>query len=298
MTDNKRYNMWQVEMVVPLEDLPVFESALEEYFDVLLMSEIEKGENAGKWKVGAINNGEIDEAKLSTLVSLASIATGIDEPKIEITEVEDKDWLKESLISFPPVTAGRYYIYGSHIKEAPPADKTPIMINAATAFGSGEHQTTKGCLLAIDDFAKYRDFNNVLDMGCGSGILSIAAAKSFKCPVLAVDIDEESVRVTTENAEKNGVSDYIKTETGDGYKSPSVNLSAPYDLIVANILARPLTEMAEDLAANLAPDGVAVISGLLVNQESWVLEAHQKHGLKLVKHYRENDWSALVIKHN
>ena len=96
MTDNKRYNMWQVEMVVPLEDLPVFESALEEYFDVLLMSEIEKGENAGKWKVGAINNGEIDEAKLSTLVSLASIATGIDEPKIEVS-VKESGTVKEKI---------------------------------------------------------------------------------------------------------------------------------------------------------------------------------------------------------
>jgi ribosomal protein L11 methyltransferase len=178
-----------------------------------------------------------------------------------------------------------------------PKGFTPLQIDAATAFGSGEHETTQGCIQAFKKLKKKYDFKNGLDMGCGSGILAIALTKLWpKIKMTAIDIDLESVTVTRRHAEMNGVSKKIKSEAGDGYRVPLVKKNAPYDIVAANILANPLIEMAPALNAVLKPGGIAVLSGLLGRQQAAVVAAHKKQGLKLIDSEEIGEWRALVLQ--
>lgn len=298
--NEEKTNLWQIKATVSAKGLPFYEESLGEISSAVMFNEIETGEEKDKWILEAICEQEPNANLLSLLWQNAASATEEEAPAYTVSALPDRNWLKENLSRFKPVSVGRYYIYGSHIKEAPPEDKISLCIDAATAFGSGEHQTTKGCLLALDDLANDESFQpqKILDMGCGSGILSLAAAKTYHKPILAVDIDEESVRVTTESALRNQVTDYITAEVGDGYKKGSVTKNACYDLIFANILAKPLVSMAQDLQKHLSDGGVAVLSGMLTEQEEWVLEAHCQQGLKLKKRYQIDEWSTLIVGKN
>ena len=149
--------------------------------------------------------------------------------------------------------------------------------------------------MAMEEISHFRRPKNILDMGCGSGILGLAAALTFKTNVMAADIDPESVRVTKQNAKNNHLARYITARAGNGYKPVIIRSKAPYDLVFSNILARPLTLMAKDLASVLAPDGLAVLSGLLNRQEEWVLSAHRRVGLHLKKRYRLEGGSTLIV---
>ena len=202
--------------------------------------------------------------------------------------------------NFPPVTIGRFFVYGSHVKQETPAGLIPLQIDAATAFGSGEHETTKGCMLSFDWMVeqglKADTPLNALDMGCGSGILAIAITKVWQnAKVTAIDIDPESVVVTNRHAELNGAGAVITTAAGDGYNTPRCQQNAPYDLIAANILAGPLIAMAPQLNAVLKPGGYAVLSGLLGRQQVEVTAAHVAEGLKPVHALELGDWRALTF---
>ena len=287
---NTSYDAFDLKIVVPQDAVPLFERALDPLASALLASLIEKGAQKGNWELQAIFETKPDVVQLDTALMIAADAAGIEKPDYVLNPVPHKNWLRESLLSFKPVEIGSYYIYGSHITTPPPADKIALEIDAATAFGSGEHQTTQGCLMGLMDLN--RSFNAVLDMGCGSGILAMAYAKTFHRPVDAVDIDPESVLVTQQNAALNGLADLITVWESVGYEK----VSRSDDLIFANILARPLMDMAHDLYAHLNPGGLAILSGFLYRQERWVLKAHEKAGLKFVKRYRVNGWSTLVVQ--
>jgi ribosomal protein L11 methyltransferase len=197
--------------------------------------------------------------------------------------------------NFPPIHTGAFFVYGSHYKDPVPAGLIPLKIDAATAFGSGEHETTRGCLLALE-YLRDNKFKNGLDMGCGSGILAIAMTKLWpQIKVTAVDIDPESVVVTKRHSMMNNVSN-IHVEAGDGYRTPVVGKNAPYDIVTANILANPLIAMAPDLAAALTPGGYAVLSGLLRRQREDVVTAHTKQGLSLIKTTEMGEWQTLILK--
>ena len=227
---------------------------------------------------------------LKTVLQVAADGAGICLPTVEVQPMENKNWLVECYQSFKPIQIGKYYIYGSHIDEMPPVDLISLKIDAATAFGTGEHQTTHGCLTALNDL----DFEpeKVIDVGCGSGILSMAYAKTFNKKVDAVDIDPESVRVATNNAKINGLDGLMNVWLSNGYES----VSETYDLVLCNILARPLMDMASDLKKHLNTGGLAILSGFLTRQERWVLKAHTDIGFEFVKRYRINGWSTLVVK--
>lgn len=244
-------------------------------------------------------NRALIEAAVALLVDGAS-------PSVILDQVLQRDWVSENQAGFPPLRAGRFFIHGSHYRGAVPGGTIPIVIDAATAFGTGEHATTRGCLLALEMVAKkYRRREpsslegerkiKILDMGCGTGILAIAATKRWHRDVLATDIDPESVRVTRVNAAVNRVSGAIRTEVSPGYRHPEIARQAPYDLVFANILARPLMEMAPELARVLAPGGMAVLSGLLARQEVAVLSAHREQGLYLVARIAIEGWHTLVV---
>lgn len=222
---------------------------------------------------------------------------GILLPAYEMQFLQSDDWLTENVIKFAPVETKDFVVYGIHEKEVDTKGKIGVKVYAATAFGS-EHQTTKSCLEAIADIDELRtDVKTVLDVGTGSGVLAIAAAKLWKnAKIVAVDIDDESVIVAKQNAEDNSVKSQIEVAYSDGYSSEIVKKNAPYDVIFANILARPLIAMAEDMAKSLKKGGYAVISGFIDEQVEWVVGEHEKYGLKLKKLYELDNWRAALLE--
>lgn len=215
-----------------------------------------------------------------------------------VEELQDRDWLAESYRALPPFTVGGFYIYGSHYTGEKPDDKIPLLIEAATAFGSGEHGTTSRCMLAIEH-VKESGFSprNILDMGCGSGILAAAAAKLWPdVPVHAADNDPECVIVTQRHLESNGIENVIAYQS-EGYDEFSpVWDKAPYDFIIANILAGPLIEMAEEQSRALAHGGYLILSGTLQEQAARVLAAYTPHGLGLAGEFPGDEWMTLLLK--
>lgn len=215
---------------------------------------------------------------------------------VHVALLPDVDWIKLSQEGLPPVRAGRFFVYGAHDAGEVPRGVLPIRIEAGLAFGTGHHETTALCLGALSDLAKKRRYANVLDLGCGTGLLAIGAAKLWKQRVIASDIDPVAVDVTRENARANDVASLVSASVADGLASPALAGNAPYDLIIANILAEPLTRLAPSIARALAPGGSLVLSGLLRWQENLVLCFYRPHGLVLRATRRENAWSALVLE--
>jgi ribosomal protein L11 methyltransferase len=284
---------WQIQIPAHLDTINILEEAFE---DVALANlSFETDEAAKQWVVDIITDIPPEAIAIENRLALIAGMHKITTPSFTVRPLEIKDWQSEVEKSFTPLHVGNFYIYGSHIKEPPPISKIAIQVNAGLAFGSGEHATTSGCLVALAQLAKRRHFVRPLDMGCGSGILAIAAAKLWHVPVIGVDIDPVSIAVSESNAMRNRVTALTRFEVSNGYQSNIINSNAPYDLIVANVLARPLVKMAPALAAHLAPGGVAVLSGLLGFQERQVLSAHLSQGLRLLSRIKRGEWHTLVL---
>jgi ribosomal protein L11 methyltransferase len=213
-----------------------------------------------------------------------------------IDRVPDKDWLAESRKGLPEFRAGPFFFYGSHFKGKVPKNLIGLEIDAGMAFGTGRHETTKGCLLAVAKLAKSRKFKKPLDVGTGTGILAFGVARLCKVDVIAGDNDADAVRVAKENAALNQLSKQVRILKSDGYRAKAIRDNAPYDLVTANILANPLIQLAPSLARVLAKDGRAVLSGLLNEQAKDVLGAHEAVGLTLDFRLRLGDWSVLVLR--
>lgn len=269
------------------EELSFF---MDEYFDVVAVNYTDDGLEE---YVGYANNS-FSAADLEQQAQ----SKGLTLPPYTTEFLERKNWLKENVIKFAPVEVEDFIIYGIHEKNIPASDKVTLRIYAATAFGS-EHQTTKSCLKALSrlnhENAKH---TKILDMGTGSGILALAAAKLWQnqTHITAVDIDPEAVAVTNQNAIDNHLETYLSTAVSDGYNSDLVQNNAPYDIIFANILARPLISMAPQLYSALAPKGYCILSGFVDEQEDWVIGEHQKLGLKLVELYKLDNWRAALME--
>jgi len=215
--------------------------------------------------------------------------------EVHVALLPDTDWIKLSQEGLPPVRAGRFFIYGAHDEGCVPRGVIPIRIEAGMAFGTGHHETTALCLAALSDLAKRRRFANVLDLGCGTGLLAIGAAKLWRLRVIASDIDPVAIEVTRQNAQANDEAPLIHAVVADGLTSPALAARAPYDLVLANILAEPLTRLAPDITRALTPGGIAVLSGLLHWQENLVLSFYRTLGLTLRRIRRDGPWSALLL---
>ncbi len=215
-----------------------------------------------------------------------------------ISQLPDEDWTSLSQAGLPPVEAGRFFIYGSHDADnIPEHTPFPIRIDAGLAFGTGHHGTTKGCLLAFEDLIKDKTPNwpaTILDLGCGSGVLAIAAAKSLNRDVLASDIDKDAVDVTLENARINAAADHIHAVQADGIPS-SAEGTDKFDLIFANILAGPLMVLAPDIVAALTGAGHVILAGPLDEQADNVISCYQDHGLSLKRRASVNGWTILTM---
>ena len=215
---------------------------------------------------------------------------------VDVAAVPDQDWVRLSQEGLPPVRAGRFFVHGAHDRGTVPPAVIPLRIEAGLAFGTGHHESTALCLTLISELVRRRRFTRLLDLGCGTGVLAIAMARLWRSRVIAADIDPIAVDVTRDNARANETAPCIRAITADGLLNPAIRARAPYELIIANILAGPLTRLAPSIAAALAPSGWVVLSGLLKWQENLVLSFYRPQGLKLRARRRDGNWSALLLE--
>ncbi len=293
----KPTHIFRVSTVVHCRAADAVSAALEPHLDSIAWTADEDDPDL-EAKITGFASGPPDEARMMMAVTAAAAAMGIAVPEIEIAEIETRDWVADNLHEFPPLMAGRFFIHGREFEGQVPAGQIALRVPAAAAFGSGDHGSTQGCLLALDGYTGPVP-HSVLDMGCGSGILAIAAAKMFPSlaggRIVAADIDPQSVTITEENAVANGVAGSIRAVRSIGYRHPMIR-HRRYDLIFANILARPLMRMAGDLARHLEPGGTAVLAGLLSPDANRVLAAHRAQGLHLVRKIDVGEWTTLVLR--
>lgn len=284
--------LWRALVTVPDSEAAAAASeALGEFGAVSIFEE----KPGGPWSVEGLTTSPPDRASTAARLALAWLQLAGSPPVPRWERVPATDWVSLNQSSFPPLAIGGCFIYGSHHRARVPAGRIGLLIDAATAFGTGEHATTRGCLLALDATARIGRARRILDMGTGTGILALAAAKRWHRRVAAFDIDPEAVRVAAHNARRNGVARLVRVRQSAGYRHRAVGRAAPFDLIFANILARPLELMARDLQRNLAPGGIAFLSGLLPWQEGSVLAAHRLRHLHLHARLVIDGWSTLVL---
>jgi ribosomal protein L11 methyltransferase len=248
----------------------------------------------GRWDVTVHFADAPDQALVRELVTNTAgeeIAKGV-----AFDTVEAKDWVKASLEDLVPVPAGRFVVHGQHDRARVPPNKLGIEIEAALAFGTGHHGTTRGCLLLLDHVLKAYRPRRVLDLGTGTGVLAIAAAKALHEKVLASDIDPPSVKVARENARLNVSGNWVKAIRATGFSAPQFAQSRPFDLVLANILANPLRQLATPMVRHLAPSALVILSGLLTHQAASVIAAYRARGLVPLRHLRIEGWSSLLLR--
>jgi ribosomal protein L11 methyltransferase len=248
----------------------------------------------GRWDVALHFAEAPDQALVREQVS--SAAGGDIAKTIAFDAVEAKDWVKASLEDLAPVPAGRFVVHGAHDRARVPQNKLSIEIEAALAFGTGHHGTTRGCLLLLDHVLKAGQPRRVLDLGTGTGVLAIAAAKALQGQVLASDIDLPSVKVARENARLNGTGNRVQAIRATGFAAPDFAGRGPFDLVLANILANPLRQLAGPMSQHLAPSAFVILSGLLTPQAASVIAAYRARGLVPVRHLKIEGWSSLLLR--
>jgi ribosomal protein L11 methyltransferase len=249
----------------------------------------------GRWDITVHFAEAPDQVSIRDLVGLA--AGGEVAADIAFDIVEAKDWVKATLDELVPVRAGRFMVHGQHDRAKVPPNKLGIEIEAALAFGTGHHGTTRGCLLLLDHVLKARRPHRVLDLGTGTGVLAIAAAKALHHKVLASDIDPPSVRVARQNARLNAAGNWVQVVRATGFSAPQFAAHGPFDLVLANILANPLRLLATPMTRHLAPSASVILSGLLTHQAPGVIAAYRARGLKPVRHLKIEGWSSLLLRY-
>ena len=238
---------------------------------------------------------DFDEEAEMTERFAALVGDAYPELAINREIIPDVDWIARSLEGLQPVHAGRFVVHGSHDRGKARSGEIAIEIDAGQAFGTGHHGTTAGCLEIIEKVMRARQPRKVLDLGTGSGVLAIAARKLAPARVLATDIDPVATRVARENVRLNGIASGITLETATGFHSTAFRRHGPFDLIIANILARPLMRMAPQVAQHLAPGGQVVLSGILANQRWKVIAAYNGAGLRHVRTIWRNGWVTIHL---
>lgn len=287
-----RAETYRLSLSLPPETAQRLALVLEELFAAAppVVSIYERKE-APVWGCDAYFESAPDRKLIETALDAVAPGTPYD-----IEPMVPTDWVSVVQRELSPVIAGRYFIYGSHDRARASRRAGDIEIDAGQAFGTAHHATTGGCLLALDRLFKRHAFRHVLDLGTGTGLLAIASARSLKRPVLASDIDPIAVRIARENAVLNEAGTLVTAIEADGLNAPSLRQGAPYDLLIANILAAPLRQLAGDMRRSTRRGSRLVLSGLL-GEQSPALEAHfRAHGFRLEWRFPLEEWMTLVLK--
>ena len=256
--------------------------------ETLTYSILEEDEDRDVWRIDAFPTEEAERAAVSELLA------GFPDLRVATEKLADADWLAMALSGLPPVRAGRFFVYGAHDRGLAPASTVNLRIEAGAAFGTGHHGTTVGCLLAFHQLLKAERFPRVLDVGCGTGVLAIAAARTGSEVALGTDIDRVSVRIANENARLNRAE--AQFVHAAGLDDAKVRSGGPYDLVFANILAPPLVALAGDIKRALRPGGTAILSGLLRTQERRVSAAYLSRGFRMARRLHRDAWATLILQ--
>ena len=252
----------------------------------------EMEDDSGVWEIGAYFIEAPDE------IALAILAAAYGAKDFAVSELPETDWVAHVRRELHPVEAGRFYVYGSHDADTVPEGSIPLLIEAAMAFGTGHHGTTKGCLEAVDKlFTDGVSPEKVADIGCGTAVLAIAAAKVLDRKVMASDIDPQAVEVAAANARANGVGDRVACIEAAGFEHPELRENGPYDIVFANILKGPLVDLAPHMAANTAPSGHVILSGILNPQADEVIAAYEGQGFNLRSRDEIGEWTTLTLQY-
>ncbi len=287
--------LWAVRFDLPAATPPLLLAAIENVFEPFALS-VSRFERRGgaQWRIEATFDVEPDAPAFAR--SLHAILKR--DPKLAVRRIPQRNWLAEIARQMPGVRAGRFFVHGSHVAGPSPRGTVALTVDPGLAFGTGHHETTAGCLRALDRLARRgRRFRSVLDLGCGTGVLAMAVAHLWDdASVLAADNDPAAVTVAREAIAANDLARRIRTARSEGYRAAAVREGAPYDLVIANILAGPLIALADGLGRHTKPGSVAVLAGLLRAQEQAILEAHARVGFRLIDRRLEGDWPILVLE--
>lgn len=283
----------QLSVALTKEQAYALVDAVSEREDLALTASAHENEETGEWIFEATCDSPPDVEAFDQLAR--DVLGGAVDFTVEHIDPEI-NWVAKSLEGLAPVIAGGFYVYGSHETGPIPDGLTPMKIDAAQAFGTGHHETTTGCLEAIEALLVDRTPARMIDIGTGTGVLAIALAKRLEAVILATDIDPIAVTTTVENAVENGVGGQIDAIEAAGLDHDAIQARAPYDLVVANILAGPLTELAPGVGAITQPGGTAILSGILNTQADGVIAAYEAAGFALKDHLRRKDWTTLVLE--
>jgi len=250
--------------------------------------ELEDG--SGEWEVGAYFIEQPDE------ISLLLLENAFDAAGFVISEIPETDWVAKVKRELSPVEAGRFFVCGKHDLKKTPTDRVGLLIEASMAFGTGHHGTTKGCLLALDKiFAHTKIIKNVIDIGCGTAVLAMAVGKISSAKIMASDVDPIAVQVALANLKANNLENRINCIEAMGFDDFRIKSRAPYDLIFANILKRPLIDLAPDVRSHMSSGGQAIISGILYEQAEEIIDVYQQNDLLVFDRINIGEWVTLTV---
>lgn len=272
------------------------------YPEPTAVSHFEDKKDSDRWTTSAHYLEHPDKANIvEQITNILNVSP--ESYELEISKVENIDWVSHVQKGLKPVRAGRFFIHGSHDNDKAKNEPYPILIDAAQAFGTAHHGTTEGCLKAISEIAEIQEPNNILDLGAGSGILAIAASKVFKqANIIACDIDPVSVEVAKTNDKLNRPESSDQASIthicSDGLNDENIQANAPFELLIANILAKPLIAMAPKIAGAIAPDGTLLLSGILDVQSQDVIKAYEAEGLTHLKTELIDEWTTSLFHKN
>ena len=288
--------LYLLELEVPRAAGPAFADLLSALAAAFSCFEAEAG---SAWRFAAYFKEMPVEGALEAASAVAALAAGIAPPALGWRELPERDWLEESRRALPPLSVGRFFIRGSHVARATPPGRIALLIEAGLAFGSGRHESTRGCLLALarlERCRRRRHPRRCLDLGCGSGVLALAMAKLWRARIEAADVDPAALAVARENARRNLVASRVDAFVCDERGRPALGKGRRYDLIAANILARPLRRLAPALARALRPGGFLILGGIMGAEWRSVAAAYRGEGLALVGRTVLGEWVTLVLR--